>query len=79
MSISLRSYVQTHCDRHPAARMKLVEFARAFRASLPAADRAAWTRSRILSELAAEFHLVQIDRVMHIQGVLPRANALQAA
>jgi hypothetical protein len=54
MSDRLSDFIAScHCD--PAARCRLGEFARVFRASLPADEAAKWTRTRLVSELSKGF------------------------
>jgi hypothetical protein len=52
MHPTLRSFIEK-CHREPSAKCAAKTFVRAFRASLPAAEREQWPRTRILLELAA--------------------------
>jgi len=56
MSNQLSAFVAS-CYRDPAARCRLSEFARAFRAGLPHDDAARWTRTRLIAELSKTFSL----------------------
>ena len=56
MSDQLSSFLES-CHHDPAARCRLGELARVFRASLPADEAARWTRTRLLSELAKSFSI----------------------
>ena len=56
MSGKLSAFVES-CYRDPAARCRLSEFARAFRASLPPDEAARWTRTRVVSELSKDFEI----------------------
>ena len=56
MSDQLAAFLES-CHHDPAARCRLSELARVFRASLPADEAARWTRTRLLSELAKTFSI----------------------
>ena len=56
MSTKLSAFLES-CHHDPAARCRLGEFARAFRASLPADEAARWSRTRLLSELSKTFSI----------------------
>jgi hypothetical protein len=56
MSDQLSSFLAS-CHHDQAARCRLGELARVFRASLPADEAARWTRTRLLSELAKSFSI----------------------
>ncbi len=56
MSDQLSAFLES-CHLDQAARCRLSEFARVFRASLPRDDAAKWTRTRLLSELAKSFSI----------------------
>jgi hypothetical protein len=72
MSPSLRSYLDKHCTRHPAAVMPILDLTRDFRASLATAERREWTRQRVISELLAHGFTCGIrDRVFHVAGLAP--------
>ena len=54
MSYQLSSFLES-CHHDQAARCRLGEFARVFRASLPADEAPKWTRTRLVSELSKGF------------------------
>ncbi len=65
----LSAYIET-CYRDPAARVRLSEFARAFRATLPCDEANKWSRTRLVSELSKSFALgSDIHGVNWIVGV----------
>ncbi len=69
MSDQLSSFVGT-CYRHPSARVRLAEFTRAFRSSLPPDEAAKWGRTRLVSELSKAFSIGKDGRgVTHIAGL----------
>jgi hypothetical protein len=67
MSGQLTSFLET-CYAHPAARVRLAEFARAFRATLPPGEK--WSRTRIVTELSKVFALGEDRRgVTYVAGL----------
>ncbi len=67
MSDKLTTFLET-CYRHPAACVRLAEFARAFRATLPLGEE--WSRTRIVTELSKVFPLGEDRRgVTYVAGL----------
>jgi hypothetical protein len=77
---NLLTFINRNMDRHPNGGIKLIDFVRQFRASLPAADQPSFTRTRILSELsAAGFSFYDVGHATYIRGILSKAGTLSAA
>jgi hypothetical protein len=69
MSDKLSAFLES-CYRDPAARCRLSEFARAYRASLPLDEATKWSRTRLVSELSKTFSIGADHRgVTWIAGV----------
>jgi hypothetical protein len=75
MNTVLRQFLRAHCIESSAARTQVVDLLAAFRESLPAADRDAWTRDRVVSELiAANFTLGRDQKVSWVAGLALRGQ-----
>ena len=75
MNAALRHFVNFYCVEHPAARMQLIDFVRAFKARQPARDRDSWTRGRVTQELVkAGFQIGTDAKVYWIACVALRGS-----
>lgn len=77
MDPTLSAFVRAHFVRYPAGLVPLLDFAQAFRESLP--DPTGWTRARLVAELTnAGFPIGVANRVQSIGGLAPRNAHWQA-
>jgi hypothetical protein len=60
MSTALNAFVQS-CPRSQGTSCKVRDFITAFRNTLPATERVAWRRSRIIAEMAAQGYELGMD------------------
>ena len=60
MSTALNAFVQS-CPRSQGTSCKVRDFITAFRNTLPATERVAWRRSRIIAEMAARGYELGMD------------------
>lgn len=66
----LDSFLAARTERYPSAVCPLKAFIREFRGTVPAADRPAWSRTRIVADLVARGLRVASDgRVTQIYGL----------
>jgi hypothetical protein len=66
----LAQFINQRCARHPAARVQLAEFVRAFRRELPASALGSWSRQRIITDLQQAGFPVGIDQKVYWIGGL---------
>lgn len=75
MTETLRAYITRRYQQHPAATVPLKDFAVGFIDSLPAKERAAWTRGRLVAELVRAGYVVgTLERVQHVARLAPRGG-----
>ncbi len=71
MNASLRTFIADSCHVDPAARMPLVEFLRAYQDSLPASDKDAARRGRVVAQLIRAGYEIGLDadKRFHVGGL----------
>ncbi len=68
MSDKLTAFLDT-CHKHPAVRVPLAEFCKAFRATLPPDEAERWSRTRLVAELSRAFPIGEHRGVAYIVGL----------